>query len=205
MAATATGTITALWDLLYNWMHGVLPSVQICESHENAPTPRGNFISVEYAGNWQFAGTAPSKMVDGREDLPSPRLYVYRGSVQVRDVDGNGENLLALIESLDTEPVLQMFGDAGVSVLRTTGPVAMPALQQTCWRRESILTLEMSWARAYTGSDLTIESVEISRVDVSGTIDSENEIIVDDKRNVLQSEEILNKFIIETTEAPNGT
>ena len=60
-------------------------------------------------------------------------------------------------------------------------------------------------ARAYTGSDLTIESVEITQVEVNGTIDSENEIIVDDKRNVLQSEEFLNKFIIETTEAPNGT
>lgn len=205
MAATATGTITALWDLLYTWMHGVLPSVDICESHENAPTPSGNFISVEYAGNWQLAGTAPSKMVDGRPDLPSPRLYVYRGSVQVRDVDGNGENLLQLVESLDTESVLQLFGDAGVSVLRTTGPVAMPALQQTRWRRESILTLEMSWARAYTGSELAIESVEITQVKIDPLVTSEREIIVDDKRNVLQSEEFLNKFIIETTEAPHGT
>ncbi len=80
----------------------------------------------------------------------------------MRDVDGNGDNLMRLVESLDEYGVLTAFADAGISVLKTNGPVAMPALQQTKWRRESVLTLEMTWARANEGTTLTIESVEIN-------------------------------------------
>ena len=205
MAATATTTADALWDVLYAWASGVLPGVQVVPSHEDAPSPEGNFVCIDYAGTWHFAGTAPSKRIEGRPDLPSPRVYVYRGSVQVRDVDGNGDNLMRLVESLDEYGVLTAFADAGISVLKTNGPVAMPALQQTKWRRESILTLEMTWARAYAGSELTIESVEITQVEIGGTINSEQELVIDDQRNVLQYEENLNTFTIETTEAPHGT
>ena len=193
MALAATGTISALWDRLYAWVHAVLPLVPVCESHENAPSEDGNYICIDYSGTWRLAGTTPSKMVEDRPDLPSPSLYTYRGSVQVRDVDGDGENLMKLVESLHEDNVLEMFGDAGISVLKTTGPVPLPALQQTEWRRESILTLEMAWARAYTGTELTIESVEITQVKFA-----------EGQRNVLQSGENLNIFNI-TTEAPHGT
>lgn len=162
MAATATTTADALWDVLYAWATGVLPGVAVVPSHENAPSPDGNYIVINYAGTWRRAGTTPSKRIDNRPDLPAPNVYVYRGSVQVRDVDGNGDNLMRLVESLDDYGVLTAFADAGISVLKTNGPVAMPALQQTKWRRESVLTLEMTWARANEGTTLTIESVEIN-------------------------------------------
>lgn len=77
----------------------------------------------------------------------------------------------------------------------------MPSLQQTNWRKESLLTLEMSWARGYEGKTLTIESVEITQVEKSVAVDSDENLIVDDQRNALQSEEILSKFNVVTEEA----
>lgn len=192
---------TELWDVLYAWIHSVLPSVEVVEGYENAPSPRGNYIVVDYAGTWTLAGTAPARVVHGRNDLPAPKVYVYRGQVQVRDVDGDGENLMLLVESLDSPEVLAAFEEAGCSVLKTSGPHLMPSLQQTRWRKESLLTLEMSWARGYEGSLLTIESVEITQVKKQGTIDSDENLIVDDQRNVLQSEEIYNTFNVVTEEA----
>lgn len=182
---------TELWDVLYSWIHSVLPSVEVVEGYEDAPSPKGNYIEVDYAGTWTLAGTAPAKVVHGRDDLPDPRVYVYRGQVQVRDVDGDGENLMLLAESLSDFGVLQNFEEAGCSVLRTIGPQIMPSLQQTKWRKESLLTLEMSWARGYEGTSLTIESVEITQVEKSVAVDSDENLIVNDQRNALQLEKIL--------------
>ena len=192
---------TELWDVLYAWIHSVLPFVEVVEGYENAPSPRGNYIVVDYAGTWTLAGTAPARVVHGRNDLPAPKVYVYRGQVQVRDVDGDGENLMLLVESLDNSEVLAAFEEAGCSVLKTSGPQLMPSLQQTRWRKESLLTLEMSWARGYEGSLLTIESVEINQVEISNPEVEQNENLVDNQRNVLQSAEIINKFNVVTEEA----
>ena len=196
---------TTLWDALYSWVKSVLPEVEVIESHENAPSPAGNFLCIDYAGNWTLRGSSASRMVSDREDLSSARVYTYTGSIQIRDVDGNGENLMLLLESLEDPSVLGTFAEKGFSVLRSSGPQAIPALQQSEWRRESILTLELAWARAYAGSILTIESVEIVHVENFGTIDSNEELVVDDRRNVLQSEQIKYKLKIETQEANNGT
>lgn len=188
---------TQLWDVLYSWASSVLNGVEVIESHENAPTPSGNFVCIDYAGSWRLAGTTASRMNVNDTEHVAPRIYVYKGEIEIRDVDGNGDNLMKLVESLETQAVLDLFADAGISVLKTNGPNDLPALQQTKWRRESVLTLEMTWARGYAGSELTIESVEISHVEVDCIIDSENEIIVDNERKVLLSEENLNTFTIE--------
>lgn len=169
-------TAQDLWDALYAWAHGVLPGVEVIQSHEDAPSPSGNYVCIDYAGTWRMAGTSASRMLSGDTSRPSPRVYMYRGSVQVRDVEGDGENLMLLLESLENPDVQTAFSAAGISVLRSSGPVLMPALQESTWRRESLLTLEMSWARAYAGSELTIESVTIQKVDGSGTVEEEIEI-----------------------------
>ena len=51
------------------------------------------------------------------------------------------------------------------------------------------------------GTSLTIESVEITKVEKSAAVDSDENLIVDDQRNALQSEEILSKFNVVTEEA----
>lgn len=169
-------TAQDLWDALYAWAHGVLPGVEVIQSHEDAPSPSGNYVCIDYAGTWRMAGTSASRMLSDDTSKPSPRVYMYRGSVQVRDVEGDGENLMLLLESLENFAVQAAFSAAGISVLRSTGPVLMPALQESTWRRESLLTLEMSWARAYAGSELTIESVTVQKVDGSGNVEEEIEI-----------------------------
>lgn len=177
-------TTSTLWDALYSWAHGVLPNTEIIQSHENASSPNGNFICIDYAGSWRLRGSSASRMIDGRPDLLSPRVYTYTGSIQIRDVDGDGENLMLLLESLEDQDTLSAFANNGLSVLRSSGPVAMPMLQQTEWRRESILTLEMAWSRGYAGTTLEIKSVEIEQK------------FADSEKN--------NLILITTEEATNG-
>ena len=72
---------------------------------------------------------------------------------------------MQLLESLDRPEYQYLLNDAGLSVLKAEGPQEMPSLQQAQWRKESLLTLTMSWVRAYEGSKLYIHSVDISQND----------------------------------------
>lgn len=201
-AQTVTNAKTAaeLWNALYRWATAVLPKkVKVVKSHQDMASVKG--ICINYAGSWNLAGSNASKMIDNRPDLPSPRVFVYRGTVEIREVEGDGDYLMQLLESLDNPEYQYLLNDAGLSVLKAEGPQEMPALQQAQWRKESLLTLTMSWARAYEGSTLTIESVEISQVKTFGTIDDEENLVVDSQQNIVQSEELVNEFTIEIEEA----
>ena len=203
-AQTVTNAKTAaeLWNALYRWATAVLPKkVKVVKSHQDMASVKGTFICINYAGSWNLAGSNASKMIDDRPDLPSPRVFVYRGTVEIREVEGDGDYLMQLLESLDRPEYQYLLNDAGLSVLKAEGPQEMPSLQQAQWRKESLLTLTMSWARAYEGSTLTIESVEISQVKTFGTVDDGEDLVVDSQQNIVQSEELVNEFTIENEEA----
>lgn len=196
---TSATSAEELWNALYYWVRSVLlQKIKVVESHQDMPTPKGCFITISYAGNWHFAGTTASRMVVGRPDLPSPRLFTYRGTIELREVEGDGENLMKLVESLENPEIQAIFETAGISVLRTDGPTAMPALQQAQWRRESLLTLEMSWARAYEGSTLTIESVEITQESQQPLMNEESEFLVNEEEEILAAHQALNEFTVAT-------
>lgn len=200
-------SISTLWDALYDWISGVLEGVKVVEAYQDAPAPKGNYIAVDYSGSWRLAETTsdlqPRKGDEG--DYMGTRVYTYLGSVQVRDVDGDGDNLLRLVESLHSPDLLYAITESGFSVLRTSGPVQVPALEQSHWRRESVLTLELAWARGYAGTTLTMKSVDIERVDTFATIDAQDDLVVDDGNCVLTSEELKNRLTIEEQEAAHGT
>lgn len=172
-AQTVTNAKTAaeLWNALYRWATAVLPKkVKVVKSHQDMASVKGTFICINYAGSWNLAGSNASRMIENRPDLPSPRVFVYRGTVEIREVEGDGDYLMQLLESLDNPQYQYLLNDAGLSVLKAEGPQEMPALQQAQWRKESLLTLEMSWVRAYEGSKLYIHSVEITEKDaLTGT------------------------------------
>lgn len=155
-----------LYEFLYDWASGILPGVTIHQSHQDYPTPKqGPFLVLSYAGNWVNKGAAPSRMMIDRPDIPSPRVYQWRGQLTIYEVLGDGELLHHLVESLDLQDTRDLFADHGVSVLRTVGPQAQPSLQDSNWRREAILILELSWARAVDTGTGAIESVELVQVD----------------------------------------
>lgn len=200
-AQTVTNAKTAaeLWNALYRWATAVLPKkVKVVKSHQDMASVKGTFICINYAGSWNLAGSNASKMIDNRPDLPSPRVFVYRGTVEIREVEGDGDFLMQLLESLDNPQYQYLLNDAGLSVLKAEGPQEMPALQQAQWRKESLLTLTMSWARAYEGSTLTIESVEISQEEITGTIDENGDALVNEVHEVLAAKNIVNEFTVAT-------
>lgn len=203
-AQTVTNAKTAaeLWNALYRWATAVLPKkVKVVKSHQDMASVKGTFICINYAGSWNLAGSNASKMIDNRPDLPSPRVFVYRGTVEIREVEGDGDFLMQLLESLDSPEYQYLLNDAGLSVLKAEGPQEMPALQQAQWRKESLLTLTMSWARAYEGSKLYISSVDIAQIDKGRLLSERGELLLSKKGDNLVYKTIRNEFTIEIEEA----
>lgn len=185
-AVTNAKTAAELWSALYRWATAVLPKkVKVVKSHQDMASVKGTFICINYAGTWKGAGSNASRMIDNRPDLPSPRVFVYRGSVEIREVEGDGELLMELVEALDNPQYQYLLNDAGLSVLKAEGPQEMPALQQAQWRKESLLTLEMSWVRAYEGSKLYIESVEITQEEITETVNDNNQVPINEQQDEL--------------------
>ena len=200
-AQTVTNAKTAaeLWNALYRWATAVLPTkVKVVKSHQDMASVKGAFICINYAGSWNLAGSNASRMIDNRPDLPSPRVFVYRGSVEVREVEGDGDYLMQLLESLDNPEYQYLLNDAGLSVLKAEGPQEMPALQQAQWRKESLLTLEMSWVRAYEGSELYIESVEITQEEITEMVNENGQVLVNEGSEALAAKNMANKFTVAT-------
>ena len=159
-----------LYDFLFEWMTTVLgEDVIIIQSHQDAPAPKGNYLTLDCTGSWTPVGATPSHEIGDRFDLPSPRVFQYKGSVQIWETRGLGDNLILLAESLDDTEIKNLFSEHGVSVLRTDGPATSPYLNDSNWIREHLLTLTMLRARAKIGSLETIETIEV-RGSVGGTI-----------------------------------
>lgn len=204
---TQATSISTLWDALYAWVSGVLEGVPVIEAYQNAPAPAGNYIAIDYSGSWRLAETTSDLQprTGDEGEYMGTRVYTYRGSIQVRDVCGDGDNLLRLMESLNSPDLLNDLSGAGFSVLRSSGPVQVPALEQSEWRRESVLTLELAWARGYAGTTISMASVEIEQEQVVPLVDSDTDLFVDNLGSILTGEDIKNKLTIEAQEAAHGT
>ena len=198
-AVTNAKTAAELWSALYRWATAVLPKkVKVVKSHQDMASVKGTFICINYAGTWKGAGSNASRMIENRPDLPSPRVYVYRGSVEIREVEGDGELLMELVEALDNPEYQYLLNDAGLSVLKAEGTQEMPALQQAQWRKESILTLTMSWVRAYEGSSLYIESVEITQEEITEMVNDNHQVPINEQQDALVAGQTINKFTVAT-------
>lgn len=192
-------SVSILWCVLYDWVTGVLPGIEVVKAYKDGPSPSGEYIAIDYSGSWRPAGTTPHVVAgtDENKTQIGPRVYTYTGSVVVRDVCGDGESLLLLSESLDNRETVDAFAAAGFSVLRTRGPEQVPSLEQSRWRSESILTLEMAWARGYAGTTPSMESVEVVQESREDLVTEGGDNLVDADKNNLQAVEILNIFNVE--------
>jgi hypothetical protein len=150
---------TELYEFLFAWLSGLLPGVTIIATHDNGPAPEGNYVALNIDGNWKFQGTTPSHQTND-PTLVSPRVHQYSVQVEVREIDGHGDHLRTLTESLDTQDSRDYFRDAGCAVTTFQGPDFIPALVSSAWRREYLLRLDLNVARGDSGTLNYIETVE---------------------------------------------
>lgn len=163
MSVTSSLTSAELFAELYAWIKGVAgDGVEVIQSHQDAPAPSGHYLAIEYEGSWSKVG-GTSHMARSAPALPSPNVHLYEGQVQVWEVDGLGDILRDIVESVDR--MAAAFESRGFSVLRAEGPTAMPTLDgDRHWRREHVLTIHMLWARGDEGTTEYIETADIQQV-----------------------------------------
>lgn len=162
-----------LFQFLRGWILSVLPTDSVLiQANQDGPAPKtrsGVYLVLEAIGSWDMVGQT-SRSIQERPDLALPRVTTYRGTMQLREVGGLGDLLRDVLESIGTQDAVDTFSGAGLSILSTQGPTAVPSLQGSQWRQEQVLTLTLLWTRADDGLKAgetadanAVQSVEVTR------------------------------------------
>ena len=154
-----------LFTFLRNWMISVIPTLVVIRSHQNAPAPEGDYVSIE-EGSWLPIGHA-SKMVEDVAQV-NPKIFDYSVSIVLWEDANRNPNILTLTEALEDQDAIDTFKASGVSVLSVGAIQELPRLQDKDWKRERRVELSMSVCRGHAGDNNKIESVEINDTLIGG-------------------------------------
>lgn len=153
-------TSAALFSFLYGWVNQVLntelsQSITIIQSHQNAPQPskQNKFMVIQYAPTRTRIGRPAFDEVNGSDQLK--RINDYELLVEMREVNGDGDNLRILVESTDREDIKKLFKDAGVAYLGQEDIQTLPRSQDTLWIREHVLEIRLAVAEELTESNMS--------------------------------------------------
>ena len=108
---------------------------------------------------------------------------------------------MQLLESLDRPEYQYLLNDAGTfrieggRAARNAVPATGPMAQGIALDAYNVVGF------APMREAPSLSSVEISQVKTFGTIDDEDDLVVDSQQNIVQSEEPINEFTIEIEEA----
>lgn len=149
-------TADELYAFLRTWMLTIV-AVPVIRSHQDAPAPKGTYMVIE-EGNWHPIGQA-DKMTHDPAEI-NPRRYDYQVPLALWEVGGRNDNLLALGEALETQDTLDAFSAVGLSVTQVGIIQDLPRLTDKKWERESRVDWTLLVARANSGDNNYIETIE---------------------------------------------
>lgn len=159
-------TIATLYEGVYAWVKAAINdmSIPIIQTHQNAPAPTGTYIAISYAPTFQNAvgrhGLLPTTEVDDVGKLNQRQDEV--STVEIWEVNGNGDLLRKLTQTIETESIKETLRTNKISVLRIENIQRIPRLEGDAeWARECMMEVQIATAYKLTSDIELIEDVEI--------------------------------------------
>jgi len=133
-----------LYEFIYDWANLVLNTpvltVQIIQAFQNTPAPAENYLAIPKTPTLDSQGMSTRTAYKDSTGVQS-FIIEYEASITIREIGGSGDNLSALINSLDLLAVRKLFADNQVSLLRHGSVASLPRLNELLWKDEFILPL----------------------------------------------------------------
>lgn len=147
-------------DLVLNTERPTLAETPIIKSEQDAPPPTtGPYIVVGHAPKATPNGRSYKADPDGDgvQELKSD----YTLTLEVWEVNSDGELLAILLDNMDRQDTKDAFIAAGFSFMSTAGDVQdLDAVQGSKWRHEKMVELMFNTTRKITYTPGLIEVVE---------------------------------------------
>lgn len=151
----------ALFQFLRTWIVSVVgEEIEVIQGRDNGPAPQGMYIMLDAEGGWNKQGSPSFRSSD--ESLVKPIINDYQVEIQMWEVGGHGDASRACLESVDLQDQLDIFGNAGVSLLKATGPEPMPMMENSNWTDQTLTRLTLLVSRGDTGPTNYIETIEFN-------------------------------------------
>lgn len=159
-------TASALYTILYTWINSVINPVgttvptPIIKSHQDAPAPSGAYIVISYApASRTKIGTPSAGDVNGSGIRKLVQDYELR--VEIWEVNGDGDKLQAIIDSIDRLDVKTYLQSQSVAYLGEEQVQSIPQIEGTDkWRKESMVEIRLGVAEGISDTTSWIETVE---------------------------------------------
>lgn len=133
--------------------------LKIITANQNAPAPKGTYITMDYFGVRDRIGRASKGELLETES----RLLVsdWRIRFQLRESNGDGDLLRLLLDSLDREDMYHKhFVANSIAHLNSTDISPVPRLNLESWVRESMVEMQLGAAEGTRENAIAIETVE---------------------------------------------
>lgn len=163
-------TFDQLYEAIYDWVDAVVNEgspatpVPIIQSHQNVPAPTTGdvYLVIGYTPTTVMReGWADSEDVDVDEETLAVKTD-YQGVVEIREVNGSGQNLKMLVSSLLRQDFKDLLSAKGIHYRGEEPIVQLPRLQDNLWEKESILEIRFGFADEVVYTPGVIETAEIS-------------------------------------------
>jgi hypothetical protein len=154
-----------IYQNLYDWADQVLNQercldMTIIKSTQNVPKPKRNdcYIVINYASNLDRIGRPYRTEVDdyGKRNL----INDYVGILELREVNGDGEYLRVLIESLDRQEIQHLWSSNSLTHYNEGDILQLPRIQETNWKKEALVELTIGYSVATEDNTGLIETIE---------------------------------------------
>lgn len=166
--------VDPLYTLLRNWATQIFNTEQslgllIVESNQDIPKAKKDdiYLSIDYTSSRSRIGRGYKAKADKITGLSKVKNN-WLNTIEIREVNGNGDLLEELVETSDRDDIISLFNEAGFALL-TSGPVQMlPSLPENTWKRESVVELTI-----HSGKEFEENTGFINNTETEGTIPAE--------------------------------
>jgi hypothetical protein len=163
-----------IYENIYDWIDQILNQEMclgftIIESHQDIPKAKRDevYMVIQYSPtNIDRIGRPTKTEVDsnGKRNL----INDYVGILELREVNGDGEYLRVLLESLDRQDIIDYWSSKNLSQYTEGSVINIPRIQETNWKKEALVELTIGYATATKENIGYIENVEFE-----GTVPSQ--------------------------------
>lgn len=155
-----------IYQKIYNWVYFVINTengfeIPIIQSRQNTPAPESTYIVidriVEVIQIGRVIKNYPPDETTGKAKVSND----YEGTLEIWEIDGEGDYLRMLINSLERQEIQNIYFAEELLVNRgVIGITNIPRLDNEHWTEQAMLEMKIGFADVTTEQSGWIETVD---------------------------------------------
>lgn len=155
-----------IYQKIYNWVYYVINTengfkIPIVQSRQNTPAPEGTYIVIDRIVEMIQIGRAIKKYPPDETTGKTKISNDYEGTLEIWEIDGEGNFLRILINSLERQEIQNEYFTKELIVNRgVIGITNIPRLDNEYWTEQAMFEMRIGFADTTTEQSSWIDTVD---------------------------------------------